>query len=379
MFLHSLITRNKKFINTVQNFYNGGLLEPDTYVIDMDALLQNAQHILNAAQQNNIELFFITKQLGFNPVIARELVQLGYGGAVCVDFREADRMLQNNIPLKHCGHLVQIPKLYLEKIVPSVEYITVYSLAKAQEINTVAESHKKIQKIFLKVYNDGDTFYLGQYGGFHISELPILVAELRKLSNIEIAGLTTFPAFLYNSNSKKIEPTPNVATMQQAKAILEELGIKIDVLNMPSSTCVANMSQTKALGGNQAEVGHGLTGTTPLHAADFSQPEIPAILYLSETSHNWGGKSYFYGGGYYARSHLKNALVGDSLKMVEKFPDDTIDYYLNLQEEVAVSRSVITCFRTQIFTTRSKVVLVSGVQECNPKIVGVYSSLGEQL
>jgi predicted amino acid racemase len=37
--------------------------------------------------------------------------------------------------------------------------------------------------------------------------------------------------------------------------------------------------------------GHGLTGTTPLHAVR-DEPEPPAALYISEISHHHGGRAY---------------------------------------------------------------------------------------
>ena len=39
------------------------------------------------------------KQIGRNPLIARALTDMGYVGAVCVDFREALTMVENQIPL----------------------------------------------------------------------------------------------------------------------------------------------------------------------------------------------------------------------------------------------------------------------------------------
>lgn len=40
---------------------------------------------------------------------------------------------------------------------------------------------------------------------------------------------------------------------------------------------------------------------------------------------------------------------------------------------------MVLCFRTQIFITRSDVVLVSGIQRGEPEIVGRYDSLGNPL
>ena len=51
-------------------------------------------------------------------------------------------------------------------------------------------------------------------------------------------------------------------------------------------------------GATQVEPGHGLTGTTPLHAVE-DLPELPAVVYVSEVSHLHGGEAYCFGGGLY--------------------------------------------------------------------------------
>ncbi|WZU02252.1 hypothetical protein MGH68_04335 [Erysipelothrix sp. D19-032] len=113
-----------------------GQLEPDTYVVDMDILRQNAQKILTEASAANIDLYFMLKQLGRNPVIGQELVAMGYRGAVVVDFREAEIMMRHNIPLGNVGHLVQTPKHMLERVMAyGTEVFTVFSLDKVREIN----------------------------------------------------------------------------------------------------------------------------------------------------------------------------------------------------------------------------------------------------
>ena len=52
--------------------------------------------------------------------------------------------------------------------------------------------------------------------------------------------------------------------------------------------------------GTHGEPGHALTGTTPFHV-NRRAVEKPAYVYVSEISHNFRGKSYFYAGGYYSR------------------------------------------------------------------------------
>ena len=138
-----------------------------------------------------------------------------------------------------------------------------------------------------------------------------------------------------------------------------------------------------AFGGTHGEPGHGFTGTTPAHAHK-NMIEKPAVLYLSEISHNFRGKAYCYGGGHYRRSHVKDALVKspkqDSVSRYKVKPvsDESIDYYFELDSEAYVSASVIMAFRFQIFVTRSKVALIEK-QEENTRIIGIYDSLGRRI
>ena len=136
------------------------------------------------------------------------------------------------------------------------------------------------------------------------------------------------------------------------------------------------------LGGNCGEPGHGLTGTTPAHM-HMDLPEKQCVVYLSEVSHNFGGKAYCYGGGFYRRGHMANALVGSgpgALRPMGVTPPslESIDYHFELDNTAQVGESVIMAFRYQIFVTRSDVVLLSGVSGGDPRVVGVWDSLGNQ-
>ncbi|MBF1093800.1 MAG: hypothetical protein HXL45_03085 [Solobacterium sp.] len=129
-----------------------------------------------------------------------------------------------------------------------------------------------------------------------------------------------------------------------------------------------------------AEPGHGLSGTTPYHV-DHDAEEIPSVLYLSEVSHVLDNHAYIYGGGYYRRGHIQNALVGSSYEGLVKdsviLPDmDSIDYHFGLENPHYIGDSAVLCFRYQIFVTRSDVCLIKGIHSGKPEIVGIYDSLG---
>ena len=125
-----------------------------------------------------------------------------------------------------------------------------------------------------------------------------------------------------------------------------------------------------------------MTGTTPLHAV-LELPEIPALVYVSEISHNLDGHSYFYGGGYYRRGHFENIEVVDGnnvvFDVVLPLKDESIDYYIETKNEHPVGATVVGSFRTQIFVTRSDLAIVSGLQSGKPHLVGIYDSLGNKV
>jgi predicted amino acid racemase len=383
MFLKKTIEWNSALVEAAIYLHQKGELLPDTYVIDTDTLFANAARIRQTAGNNQVHLYFMLKQLGRNPEIARELLRLGYDGAVAVDFREALWMIQNGIQLGHVGHLVQIPKACLEQILSSKpEMVTVYSVEKAREINEVCKKLNLEQKIMLRTVESGDVLYSGQYGGFSLKQLPDAAKEIRKMEHLRISGLTSFPCFLFNSQTGRIEPTQNVKTMCRAKEILMDMGFEIEQMNMPSVTCCASIPEIHRLGGTHGEPGHGLTGTTPLHAVANCE-EIPCLVYLTEVSHNWDKKAYCYGGGYYRRSHVRQALVGplEKGKILGVIPPsaESIDYYFGLDGPAEVSESVVMAFRTQIFVTRSQVALVSGISRGNPQVDGIYTPFGRRV
>lgn len=382
MFVDQTLKRNKALIDTAFAFHQSGQVLPDSYMIDVDAFVNNAAAILKEAEKHHFRMYFMLKQVGRNPYLAKKLIELGYAGAVVVDFKEAQIMMDHNIPIGNVGHLVQVPSHMLSRIIAyGPEVMTVYSMEKIREINRAAGALNKKQGILIRVFREKDMIYSGQTAGFSLDVLPETVEEIRKnCPNVIIRGITSFPCYLYNEEKKDIAPTENLATVLKAKEILEGMGFEHLIVNTPSATCVNTIQKMAEAGGNCGEPGHGLTGTTPMHAWE-EQTEIPAVVYISEISHNFLGKAYCYGGGHYRRSHADSVLTGTStedsrrLKVIPP-SDESIDYHFGISEECRVGDTAVMAFRFQIFVTRSDVVLVEGIQKGQPEIVGIYDSLG---
>lgn len=384
MFINQLMNRNENLIKTAFALHQGGQILPDSYLVDVDMFLKNAEKILHEAKEHGIKLYFMLKQLGRNPYLAKELIRLGYEGAVVVDFKEAQVMMQNNIPIGNIGHLVQIPEAMIPKVVAyQPEVITVYSYDKAKSIDKAAAKAGITQNILLRVYDDKDAIYSGQTAGIALDKVKDFASLIKKeCKSLRIKGATSFPCFLYDEGKKDVMPTNNLETVLKAAAILEESGIAPDIVNTPSATCVRTLKKMAALGSNCGEPGHGLTGTTPMHAA-CDMEEIPSVVYVTEISHNFKGNAYCYGGGYYRRSHAANILVGTNAESARKLsvivPDDkSIDYHFAASDECVIGHTALMAFRFQIFVTRSDVVLVKGIASGKPEIVGTYDSLGNK-
>jgi predicted amino acid racemase len=383
MFLSKTAERNPRLIDAAAKLHQLGILLPDTYVIDVPTLLDNAAMILTEAKKFGLNCIYMSKQIGRNADIGRMLEEIGYDGAVAVDYREALHLADHNLKIWNIGHLVQTPKKVLERLIPyGVNFITVYTIEKILEIDAIARKNDMVQSIMVKVADQSCLIYDGQQSGFSLEELTSLVEASESLTNIKIAGVTSFPCMLYNELAGTIEKTGNFDLLLQAKEKLESLGCQIVEVNAPSSNTTGSMELAAQNHATTVEPGHALTGTTPYHA-QHSDGEVPAIVYLTEVSHQYQNVSYCYGGGHYRRSHMKNAFVISTdgkreSSFIEGPTDDNIDYAFKLDRTFPVSSTVLCSFRTQIFTTRSHVALIDTRNE-EPIVLGLYDAHGYRL
>ena len=74
MFLEKTVEKNKELINVAFELHEKGAIEPDTYVIDLDRTIENARRIKEEADKYNVKLYFMSKQIGRNPLVCKELI-----------------------------------------------------------------------------------------------------------------------------------------------------------------------------------------------------------------------------------------------------------------------------------------------------------------
>ncbi len=89
MFVEALKRQNPALISAALSLWQQGKIAPDSWVIDVDQVLENGKRLIETARLYGIELYLMTKQFGRNPWLAEKLLALGYSGIVAVDYKEA--------------------------------------------------------------------------------------------------------------------------------------------------------------------------------------------------------------------------------------------------------------------------------------------------
>jgi predicted amino acid racemase len=382
MFLQSLLRRNRAFVDAAVELHRAGALPANSYVLDLDAVRHNAGLLRAEADRLGLELFAMTKQVGRNPAFLAALRDAGVDSCVAVDMACARVVHREGLAVGHIGHLVQIPaaEAGAAAAVRPANW-TVFSEAKAREAAAAAGAIGREQDLLARIHAPQDTFYSGHEGGFAADDVQRVAELLDGLDGARFAGITTFPALLYDAAAQRVSPTPNLSTLARAAAALGT-GVRV---NAPGTTSVEVLSVLAEHGATQVEPGHALTGTTPLHAVR-ELPELPAALYLSEVSHHHAGRAYFFGGGTYVDpefpAYQVQALVGDELVDAELPPPAAIDYYGQLLPSGGAAvptagETVVLGFRIQAFVTRAYVTAIDGVSTGAPRLAGIWTATGD--
>jgi predicted amino acid racemase len=391
MFLDLLRRRNPGLLQAAAAFHQNGQIPANTFVIDLDAVTRNATVIAAEATRLSLTPFAMTKQIGRNPDASAAIAAGGIGLAVGVDLECAIAAATGGLGTGHLGHLVQIPKhRAAEAAALEPLYWTVFSEAKAAEASAAALARGRVQDVLLRVFAPGDQFYRGHEGGFESGEIMAAADRIDAIPGIRFAGITTFPATLFDAASGTARSTRNLVTLTRSLRALEAAGRRDVQVNAPGTTSASILAVLAEAGATQIEPGHGLTGTTPLHAVQ-DLVEEPAIAYVSEVSHLWNGDAYVFGGGLYVDPVLGGAettallvepgadVVAAPELRVDMPADNAIDYYATVPLGDHIARAgdtVLFGFRPQVFVTRGLTAGISGLSTGTPTIARIWSADG---
>lgn len=395
MFLDVLLRRNPRLIEATIALHQRGQLPPNTYVLDLDTVEQNARSFVTEANALGLKTFAMTKQVSRHSGFCQAIMRGGISRSVAVDMDCAVACHRAGLRTGHLGHLVQVSRGDADFAAARLEpdYWTVFSDEKADEAAAAAHRAGRVQSLLARIQTDGDTFYRGHEGGFLAADIVEVADRLDGLDGATFAGITTFPALLFDPETRKVQPTPNLSTLARARKALARAGRSDIEVNAPGTNSSVVLRALADAGATQCEPGNALHGTTPLHAME-DLPEEPAAVYLSEVSHHHGGNAFCYGGGLYIdpifpKYDVKAVVSGEptasrsALASVE-IPDySAIDYYGMIDATGPVKPragdSVVFGFRGQGFVTRANVAGISGISTGNPRVTTIENSFGQRV
>ncbi|GAA2331753.1 alanine racemase [Streptomyces cuspidosporus] len=389
MFLDVLRRRNPALISAAIALHQSGHLPSNTYVLDLDTISANARALATEAGRLGLTPFAMTKQIGRNPDACQAIMEGGIEAAVAVDMECARATTRAGMRLGHLGHLVQVPRAEAAAAAAMrPANWTVFSTDKARQAATAAGHAGHDQALLARIHTEGDEFYSGHEGGFPARDILAVADGLDALDSAHFAGITTFPALLFDPETRSVRRTRNLATLEQAATRLHDQGRTNIQINGPGTTSTETLAALASAGVTQVEPGHALTGTTPWHAAT-DLPERPAVCYLSEVSHLYGGRAYCFGGGMYVDPvfppYQVQAVVGHDPSSTATLdatlpPPQAIDYYGQLEVPahavVETGTSVVFGFRVQAFVTRAYTAGVRGLATGNPRVAGIWAADG---
>ncbi len=392
MFLDLLTRRNPALIEAAIMLHQDGKLPANCYVLDLDTVEENARIFNDTATSLGLKTFAMTKQVGRHSGFCEAVMRGGIDRCVAVDIACAVACHRAGLKVGHLGHLVQIPRGEADLAAGYLQpdYWTVFSDDKADEAALAARRAGRDQALLARIQTEGDTFYRGHEGGFDAETIVEVADKMDARDGAHFAGITTFPALLFDQGTRKVKTTPNLATLNRAAEALAKVGRSGVEINAPGTTSSAVLKALADAGATQCEPGNGLHGTTPLHAVE-DLPERPAVLYLSEVSHRHADKAFCFGGGLYVDpvfpEYDVQAIVGTdagdkSRRSVEIPKRQSIDYYGMIDATGTAGPktgdSVIFGFRGQAFVTRAYIAGISGIASGNPTVTTIENIFGQR-
>jgi predicted amino acid racemase len=403
--LTKTVRKNPDLVRVAARLHQKGEIPPDTYVLDLDAIIENSCKIYAEARKFGLECYLCAKQFGRNPLVIKAIMNSGIREAMAMDMEGLKSLHRCGVPVAHVGHYGQIPTSQLEYVLRKIRphVITVFSLEKARQISEVASRLGITQKLLVKVLDDPRLEALTTGGGYGEEEALDVIKQMNQMDNVKVVGATTYPAFYFSIFNKTYTMSDNFKAMMRVVHRMEkELEIRIEQVNAPGRNCVRNMELAAQNGATHVEPGQSFMGTLPSDAFLDDSPELQAVVYVTEISHYFNGHALAFGDSYMATAvigSLKNdmkyeyvyACVGSdpdtlpdqplALARPQEFWHSDLGWsmYCSLMPKAKanVGDTVVFGFRPQIYRTpRGRVAVIDGIQRKKPRLLGLFDRSG---
>ena len=387
---------NLELVRYAVELHQNGHIQPGTYIVDLEALAENAVKVRDRASDLGLGVYVMTKQWNCNPAIGRTLAGEGLNSFVAVDVQCTIEIRRQELQLGHVGHLVQIPRHQIEQVLRMApEVWTVYGYDNAVLVSRACERLGVQQDLLLKVVGPDDFVYPGQEGGVPLDRVVEVARRIGDLQGVRIVGTTGFPCVLYDPEKGSPQALPNLTSVTEAARMLEhEAGVEIRQVNCPGTSSCASMEIVKRQGGTQVEPGNSLWGMAPqqLFGGD---PGTAAVVFVTEVSHIEEGRGFVF-----ARGFAPDVVIG-AMAVREAFvggtPDSTLTnrvpaglaesgrtyhswLYPSSGQSVTPGDSAVFFFRPQVFTSgHAGVATVTGLKTGKPVLGSVHDQVNRPL
>lgn len=397
MLLDVALRRNPEMIAAAIELHQQGALPAGCQMIDLDAVAENGASLAQVAGETGLRVFVMTKQNGHNPHMTQVLLNQGLPSVVAVEALQAGRIHRYGFPLGHVGHLANIPRHEVARIVAMrPEYITVYNVEAARRVSEAAVELGVEQNLYVRIQNpDDEGTFDGTVGGWTFEECVSGIRPILDLPNVRIAGLAQHCVIDYTRerNPHEARPTEAFFTALRARELLEgEFGIEDLRLNTAGNANSITMPMLAKYGVTDVEPGMALTGEAPFHAWG-DMPEKPAQVLVSEVLHRWEDEIYAVGGVFNYVWDLPDHAVGDLVGLVGASFDEAREQRVTWRPFRATSPvvdyhgvfgppgvpgkvgdTIALVHHPQGQTERGNTVAVSGISRGEPKVMGIFDS-----
>ncbi len=215
MFLNALIAKNRAFVEAAVTLHQSGAVPANSTLLDLDTMRANAAALASTAKGLGLTVYAMTKQFGRNPPALDAIKAGGIDRFVAVDMACARPIHRAGHRLGHLGHLSQVPRGEArEGARMRPEIWTVFNAEKAAEAADAAAAIGHVQGLIARIFAQGDRFYDGHEGGFAAEEIERVADLLDERPGGRFAGITSFPALLFDEATGAVTPTPNLRTLE---------------------------------------------------------------------------------------------------------------------------------------------------------------------
>ena len=219
MFLDVLRRRNPRLIEQAIALHQAGRIPANSYVIDLDAVEANARGIARGGEAPWAQGLRHDQADGPQRRLLRGAHRAA-ASASSVDRRHGMRpglTQRAGLAIGHIGHLVQIPKAETEAAASlAPDYWTVFNVEKASEAAAAArEARTRAGHAGAHPDRGRHASIAAMRAASRPSDVVAVADRSTRLDGAAFAGITTFPALLFDPASRKIVPTPNLGTLEQ--------------------------------------------------------------------------------------------------------------------------------------------------------------------